>query len=197
MVLDTYRHGHLNVLSWEFNSKTHALRLKFVLTNVSRNPRYNSNSRITMAKELSSQQKKDYAKLLFLRENLTQKEIAKKVGTTEKTLSTWVTKEHWDTQRKSLLVTKEETLAWMYTKLEALKKSVDEKKDGVMDSKDADQLIKITAAIKNMEHQDISLAEIFGVAKKTIHFAQAVRPEDVDLITEVFDEFIKETLNKK
>ena len=153
-----------------------------------------------MAKELTIQQKKDYAKLLFLQGTLTQKQIANKVGTSEKTMSLWANNEHWDKLRKSLLVTKEENIRWLYAKLDALKKSVDKDAEGedggVLSSAEADSLIKITAAIKNLETQDITTSEIFAVAKKAIEWAQNNQPDTVDVMLEMFDGFIKYSVNR-
>ena len=138
--------------------------------------------------------------MLFLQGTLNQKQIATKVGTSEKTMSKWVASENWDKLRKSLLITKEENIRWLYDKLDALKKKVDKDSDnkegGVLDSKDADTLIKITAAIKNLETQDITTSEIFAVAKKAIEFAQDNHPENVNLLLEIFDGLIKQSVNK-
>jgi transcriptional regulator with XRE-family HTH domain len=149
-----------------------------------------------MAKELSLQQKKDYAKLLFVQESLTQKQIAQKVGISEKTMSKWSNDEHWDTLRKSLLVTKEENIRRLYIMLDALTQPVDG--DGgkyTVTPAIADTMIKLTAAIKNLETQDITTSEIFAVGKRAITWAQANQPEDVATLIELFDGFIKDTLN--
>lgn len=153
-----------------------------------------------MAKTLSISDKKDYAKLLFIKENLTQKEIAEKVGTSQKTMSKWVNDERWESLRKSLLVTKEEQIRWLYIMLDNMKRCFEIQDDNggltFIDSKTADTLIKITAAIKNLETQDITTTEILSVGKRAITWAQHNIPEDVATLTDLFDGFIKDTLNK-
>lgn len=45
--------------------------------------------------ELTSQQKKDYARTLYLKDNLTQQEIADKVGVSRQTIIRWMAAGQW------------------------------------------------------------------------------------------------------
>ncbi len=45
--------------------------------------------------ELSNSQKKEWAKTLYLKERLTQQEIADRVGVTRVTVNSWSNKEKW------------------------------------------------------------------------------------------------------
>ena len=73
---------------------------------------------------LRKKQEQEFAKSLFLSQNLTQKEIAERVGVTEKTLSKWIEKEGWDKLKKSALVTKAAQLAMLYDQLEYLNRHI-------------------------------------------------------------------------
>jgi transcriptional regulator with XRE-family HTH domain len=148
-----------------------------------------------MAKDISIQQKKEYAKLLFIKENLSQKEIAQKAGISEKTMCKWAKDDNWDRLRKSLLVTKEEQIRWLYIMLDNIKTQT-ELSNNVIDSKTADTLIKITAAIKNLETNDITISEIFSVGKRAVTWAQNNQAQDMAVIVDLFDGFIKDTVNK-
>ena len=64
-----------------------------------------------MANELTIADKQYLAKILYTREKLEQKLIAKKVGVSEKTIGVWVEKFNWKSLRNRLLVGKEEVLA--------------------------------------------------------------------------------------
>lgn len=46
--------------------------------------------------DLTTQQKKDYARTLYLKDNLTQQEIADKVGVSRKTVNRWAIAEQWE-----------------------------------------------------------------------------------------------------
>ncbi|GGB82934.1 hypothetical protein GCM10007424_23700 [Flavobacterium suaedae] len=72
----------------------------------------------------SKEVQKEYAKTLFVNNNFTQKEIAKRVGVTEKTLSNWIKKESWQTLKKSMLTTKESQLSALYDQLENINNEI-------------------------------------------------------------------------
>lgn len=76
------------------------------------------------------QAKKDHAKLLFINEKLTQKEIAWRTGISERTISKWVNEGNWEDTRKSVMMTREEQLRKMYSELEALNIAIQEEKRG-------------------------------------------------------------------
>ena len=46
--------------------------------------------------ELSNSQKKEWAQTLYLRENLTQAEIAERVGVSRVTISNWIKAGKWE-----------------------------------------------------------------------------------------------------
>lgn len=73
---------------------------------------------------LRKQQERDYAKALFLAGGLTQKEIAEKVGVTEKTLCKWIKDGKWETLKKSLLTTKQSQLSELYDQLEFINNEI-------------------------------------------------------------------------
>lgn len=67
---------------------------------------------------------KDYAKRLFIEGN-TQKEIARRLNRTEKTIGKWKDEGKWDDLRKSLLVTKDTQLTSFYNQLDRLNKEIE------------------------------------------------------------------------
>lgn len=66
------------------------------------------------------QVEKDLAKMLFVNENISQKEIAERLFVTEKTVSRWVNEGDWDKLKVSLLVTKDSQLTALYAQLQAV-----------------------------------------------------------------------------
>ena len=60
--------------------------------------------------ELSIVQKKEWAKLLFTKENLTQGEIAERVGVSRVTINKWANTENWELLKVSITITREEQL---------------------------------------------------------------------------------------
>jgi DNA-binding XRE family transcriptional regulator len=146
-------------------------------------------------KTLAISQKKEWAKMLYIRNELTQKEIALKVEVSEKTLSKWANENdnEWDKQRKSLLTTKPEQLKYLYNQLDAIHKHIASKEEGkrYADSKEADIISKTTASIKNLE-TETSLGQVIEVASAFVRFVQKENLDDAQKITGWFNAFIKE-----
>lgn len=69
---------------------------------------------------LKKAQEKEYARVLFVSENLSQKEIADRVGVTEKTLGKWIDEGEWKKLKRSLLNTRHNQLNMLYDQLEWL-----------------------------------------------------------------------------
>lgn len=145
-----------------------------------------------MSTKLTTAQKKEWAKELYLSGGHTQKAIALKVGTTEKTIGRWKDSEKWDEMKRSLLASKKEQISFLYRQLESLRNEYDQN-DKRVGSKDADAILKLTAAIRNLEN-DAGLGEIIEVITK---FTLWLSKEDLPLaqkLTPIFDQFIQEQI---
>ncbi|MFV8392755.1 terminase gpP N-terminus-related DNA-binding protein [Flavobacterium sp. LB2P6] len=66
---------------------------------------------------LKKLQEREYAKSLYISGGITQKEIASRVGVTEKTLANWIKAGKWEVLKKSLLTTKQNQLSELYDQL--------------------------------------------------------------------------------
>lgn len=143
-------------------------------------------------KSLSMQDKKDWAKLKYLKENLTQKEIAKIVGVSEVTMSKW-TKE-WEHLKLNLLQTREERLASTLIQLSNLDAAI--ATIGFPDSKQADIRRKLTADLEALE-QEASIRDVVEVGKRILAFIRPLNAEQAAVIGAVFDDFIKHLLSKR
>ena len=138
---------------------------------------------------LRKKQEQEYAKALFIGGGLTQKEIAERVGITEKTLGKWIKDGKWDNLKKSLLTTKQNQLSFLYDQLDFINSDIAKRAFKVAVGKEADTIIKLTAAINRLE-TETSIGDTVEVARSFIEF---VRPQDLELakqITNLFDVFI-------
>lgn len=138
-------------------------------------------------------QKKDLARTLYLTNNFTQKVIAEKVGSTEKTIGKWAKEEKWDMQRKSLLTSNKEQLVFLYNQLDAIKKELQDH-ERAANSKEADAILKLTAAIKNLQI-DTGATEIIEVFTKFLNW---LSKEDLALAQKIspwMDTFLQENLD--
>jgi transcriptional regulator with XRE-family HTH domain len=139
-------------------------------------------------------QKKDLAKMLFIYENLTQKEIAERVGTSEKSLSKWQLEGNWESLKVSITITKEEQLKSLYRQLAELNKAISEREEKrFATAAEADVISKLSNAINKME-SDIGVSDIVSVGKKFLTWLRRYDLNRAQEITPLFDSFVKENL---
>ena len=145
------------------------------------------------------EQKKEMAKLLFTRENQSQKEIAERVGVAEKTVSRWVNANEgeWKRMRQSLIVTKEEQLRRIYEQIDEINTVISQREPGkrYANSKDADVLAKLTSSAKNLE-SEASISDVFSVMKKFLNWLRQIDFEKARELSNTIDAFIKDLLKK-
>lgn len=143
--------------------------------------------------------KKEHAKLLFTQEKLSQKEIAEKVGVSEQTITKWVNanNEEWRRLRQSLVVTKKEQLSRIYEQIDEITQSIQKKPVGgrYADTKEADTLVKLTTAAKNLE-TEASIAEIIEVSMRFLNWLRPIDLEKAKEASGLLDSFIKDQLKK-
>jgi len=140
-------------------------------------------------------QKQEWAKLLFIKEGLSQKEISAKVGVSESTVSRWASAENWDKLKISLVATKEEELARLYMQLRELNDSVMKRPEGerFVSNKEADTLTKLTASIRSLE-TECSLSDKISVTCQFLEWIRKFDLEKAQEFSDFFDGFIKESL---
>lgn len=141
------------------------------------------------------QQRKDFAKTLYLSEReITQKEIAARVGVTEATVSKWVREEQWERLKTSVVGGREELLGWLHAQLNAIREAVSgRKKNNFVSSREADTITKLTNAIKKLE-TETNIAHKVEVAQQFLVWLRANDPEKAMEFLPLFDAFIKESL---
>ena len=148
-----------------------------------------------MAADLTNARKKEWAKTLYLRENLTQQEIADRVGVSRVTVSNWVRAGKWEEQKAGLTLTRQEQVANLYRQVAEINRTISARTEGERypNSKEADILGKLSAAIRNME-QETGIADIISVLTG---FIEWLRPLDLDKakeLTKLADAYIKDKL---
>ena len=119
--------------------------------------------------ELTSRQKKDFAKSIYLGEELTQEEIAERVGVKRQTVSRWIKEGNWERHKVSITITREEQLKNLYLQLSELNAAINKKPAGerFANAVESDTISKISNAIKKME-TDVGLADILSVFKSFV-----------------------------
>lgn len=144
---------------------------------------------------LTREEKKNYARILFVEHNMTQRDIAAKVGINPKTINIWVADGKWKELKSSFTISKAEQLKRLYAQITELNDHIMTREQGkrFANNKDADTLVKITAAIKNLE-QDTSAAEAINIIMRLIHHIRHTNLELAQQLTDASDTFIKQLL---
>lgn len=140
---------------------------------------------------------KNHAKILYTREGVTlQKDLAQRVGVSENTISKWIKDENWERQRASLIITKDEELRRIYMQITELNDSIFNRPEGkrFCDSKEADILVKLSAATKQLENEAVALPEAIEVLKLFINMVSMENLAEAKTITTWADIFIKTLL---
>ena len=90
--------------------------------------------------------------MLYLKEHLTQVEVAERVGVSKQTLCKWVKTEKWEELKTSVSLTREEQLANLYRQVAEINKAIASRGEGerFATSKEADTINKLAAAIEKM-----------------------------------------------
>lgn len=150
-----------------------------------------------MANTKTSIADKQYlAKILFTREHLDQKVIAKRVGVSEKTMSKWVNEFDWKKLRNRLLLSKDNEIGRLYEQLENLNNLIEASQNKHADSKQADILIKYSAAIKNLE-TELGIGQLVDSGIRFVKYLQKVGTlEQVMEFSDLWNAFIQVTIKK-
>lgn len=145
--------------------------------------------------ELTVKQKKEWASLLALKENMTQAEIAKKVGLSRQTIIKLAKEEKWEERRTAMTLTREEQIGNLYRQVGEINKAIGNRPEGerFATSKEADILGKLSSAIKKMEG-DAGIADIISVGTRFVEFLRPVDLEKAKEVTRLFDAFIRQNL---
>ena len=151
-----------------------------------------------MATAVSMSDKQYLAKVLYTREKLEQKIIAKKVGVTEKTIGKWVNDFGWKNLRNRLLIGKEEVLNNLYEQIGNLNQAIAQKNTGEKygDTKQADILIKYTASIRNLE-TELAIADLVESGIRFMKYIQQVGTmEQVMETADLWNSFLQQSLKR-
>lgn len=124
-----------------------------------------------------------------------QKQLALKVGVSEKTMSKWVREGEWEKLRMNIPLVKQEQLQAMLTELQQLNEFISTKPEGLRyaDSKEADIRRKLVADIEALEGE-AGIADTISVANGFTRWLAKVDVEKAQEIGLLLDSYIKEIL---
>ena len=125
--------------------------------------------------ELTREQKKDYARQLYLNDSsITQAEIAERVGVSKVTVCKWVKEGKWEELQTSLLVGKDVQLARLYGQLKRLNDAEDDIRAALEMAPDDAYLYLLRAKLNKLRFErdemqrDIDTAVALGLSRDYI-----------------------------
>lgn len=141
---------------------------------------------------LSKKQLAEYARTLYIKDSLTQKEIAMKVGVTEATIRAWKEKGKWDDLRAIHTISKPEMIRAWYGQINEINTAISSREEGkrYANSKEGDTLLKLAQAIKSLE-SELGISDLVDSFTQLIDW---VKPQDLSKakeLGELIDAFIK------
>ena len=145
--------------------------------------------------ELTNIQKKDWARMLFLKENLTHGEIAERVGVARATINRWAQAEKWEEQKVGLTLTRETQVASLYRQVAEINRAIMEKPEGqrFADSKEADILGKLSSAIRKLENE-VGISETISVLTHFIEWLKSLDMAKAKELVQLADAFIRKSV---
>lgn len=145
--------------------------------------------------DLTIKQKKEWAAMLYLKENHTQVEIAEKVGVSKVTINKWVKGEKWEERKAGITLTREEQIKNLYRQVAEINEVISGREKGkrFATTAEADTLVKLSGAIKKME-TETGIADMISVATRFIEFLRTIDLDKAKDIARLFDVFIRQNL---
>jgi transposase len=137
--------------------------------------------------------KKELAQFFYCNSQLSQKEIAEKVGTSEVSMSKWVREGKWDTLKASITITRQEQLNRVYQQISAINNKITEEQKGIPTGADADVLAKLAAVVERLE-KETSITDVVSVSMKFLDWLRKIDTEKAKELSNLFDAFIKDLL---
>lgn len=144
---------------------------------------------------LRNDQKKALAKDIYLLGNYTLEEIAQKVETTRQTVSRWAKAEGWDEMKAGMTIGREQILKNLYRQISEINTNINAREQGQRhaSSKEADVLMKLSAAIKKME-DDVGISELISSGMRFTDWLRKVDLDKAKDFISYWDAFIKDQI---
>lgn len=145
--------------------------------------------------DLTSKQKKKIASVLYLKEHLTQEEIAAEVGVSRQTINKWAKEGKWEELRINITMTHELQINNFMHQIAEINKDIFSRAKGARfaTKSEADIITQLTNAIEKLE-KDIGIKDLITAGRQFINY---VRDSDIAKareIAQLFDRFLKSRL---
>ena len=146
-------------------------------------------------RDLTNIQKKEWAQLLYLKENLTQQEIADKVGVSRRTVVSWVNAGKWEEMKTGLTMTREQQIMNIQRQIAEINRTIAERPQGerFATATESKTIAQLSAAIDKLE-KDAGLKDLISSATRFLVWLRAIDINKAKEFGTLWDNFIRSTL---
>lgn len=144
---------------------------------------------------MTNAQKKEIAGILYLQGNLTQQEVAEKVGVSRRTVGTWVTTGKWEEMKAGLTMTRERQIMDLQRQIAEINNLIAERPAGgrFATPAEAATIAKLSAAIDKLE-KDAGLKDLISSATRFLVWLRAMDVNKAKEFGTLWDQFIRSTI---
>lgn len=148
-----------------------------------------------MGKDLNIQNKKDIARQLYVKGDMTQIVIAEKVGVSKVTINKWIKGENWDKEKISLASTRQEQLGKLYKQLAAINEAIEKRPEGqrYATPAEADTIGKLSKSVEKFE-KETSMKDTITVITEILDWLRPQNLKQSQELSNILDLYIKSKL---
>lgn len=144
---------------------------------------------------MTNVQKKEIARILYLQGNLTQQEVAEKVGVSRRTVGAWAAAGKWEEMKAGLTMTREQQVMNLQRQIAEINNLIAERPAGERFATPAEAatIAKLSAAIDKLE-KDAGLKDLVSSATRFLVWLRAMDVNKAKEFGTLWDQFIRSTL---
>ena len=133
--------------------------------------------------------------MLYLRETLTQAEIADRVGASRQSVIRWIRDGKWEEMKVGITLTRKEQIASLHRQVAEINRNIASREEGARfaTAAEADTINKLSTAINKLE-TDVGLAEKISVGRDFIDWIRHFDLPKSKEVLALWDAYIKDSL---
>lgn len=144
---------------------------------------------------MSYKQKKIIARSLFIKSDLLKKDLALRVGVSEKTLRKWIEEGDWENIKESETISRANLLQDAYRQLKAINSKIKEEFNGIPNKELSDAKGVIRKEIEALS--DTPIHQYIEMSMEFTRWIQNNEPKKLLEVTNMLDGFINEIASKQ